>query len=213
MPLVDSNIVNFTTQVSYVGKQLWTALGTVVRHGNDDRSGILHSIVRPEIQPRSGGRPPLLTAEHERTTRFGIPNHDLMFPAVGVTSEGRALVSYSITGGDFYPSTAYSRLDRAGRFGAVQITGPGQGPVDGFTGYGAFNGNSDPVNVNRFGDYAATAIVGDDVWIAGAYVGQTCTLAEFAAGADDPDPGFTCGETRGPFSNWYTRIAKVPLGD
>jgi hypothetical protein len=130
-----------------------------------------------------------------------------------VTADGEALMSYSISGGDLYPSSAYSRLDRGGRFGPVQITGTGEGPIDGFTGYGAFDGSTAPQGSNRFGDYGAAAIDGDNVWMAGEYVGQTCTLAEFAAGADDPDPGFTCGGTRNVFSNFYTRIAKVPLGD
>ncbi len=212
LPLIDSNVGSFTTQVSHVRGLLWTVQGTEVRYGNAAHSGLLHSVVRPGIEPRGRGRAPLLTATRERTSRFSIPNHDLMHPAVGVTADGDALVSYSIVGGSLYPSSAYSRLDRSGRFGPVRITGAGKGPIDGFSGYGAFR-SGESQGVNRWGDYQATAVNGDDVWIAGEYVGQTCSLAEYVAGADDPVPGFTCGGTRSVFSNFYTRIANVPLGD
>ncbi len=213
VPLLDPNVVTSVTQVTHSRGGLWTAQGSAVRAGSQVRSGILHSVVRPEIEPRDGGRPPLLTATRERTSRFGIPNHDLMFPAVGVGPGGKVIVSYSISGDDLYPSSAYSRLDQAGRFGPVRITGVGRGPIEGFTGYRAFEGPAARERGARFGDYHATAIDGQNVWIAGEYAGQACSLKEYVAGADDPAPGFTCEDTRSALQNWYTRIAKVPLGN
>jgi len=58
----------------------------------------------------------------------------------------------------------------------------------------------------RWGDYGATAVDGDSIWLASEYVGQTCTLAQYLTGAIG-----SCGGTRTPLGNRGTRISRVTL--
>ena len=66
----------------------------------------------------------------------------------------------------------------ARRRGPIQVAAAGLGPQDGFTGYKAFAAPNPPRP--RWGDYGAAAVDGNDIWIASEYIGQTCTLAEYA---------------------------------
>jgi hypothetical protein len=59
----------------------------------------------------------------------------------------------------------------------------------------------------RWGDYGATAVDGDSIWIGSEYIGQTCTFAEYVSGLGSPTG--TCGGTRSGLGNWYTRISKI----
>ena len=53
-------------------------------------------------------------------------------------------------------------------------------------------------------DYGAAVPVGDSVWIASEWTGQTCTFATYLA-------DMTCGQTRTALANWSTRISLVRL--
>ena len=67
---------------------------------------------------------------------------------------------------------------------------------DRFTGY--FIGGPRP----RWGDYGATAVVGDSVWVANEFIAQTCTTAQYFANT-------SCGGTRVTLGNWATRISAI----
>ena len=73
-----------------------------------------------------------------------------MFPAVGVNAAGRAAISFSVVGEDFFPSAAYALLDPVNGAGPIVISGPGVSPDDSFTGYAPF-----AFRAARWGDYAA----------------------------------------------------------
>jgi hypothetical protein len=123
---------------------------------------------------------------------------NVLFPSIGVTPSGKAVMSMTLSGPDYYPSGAYSVFDGSG-FNSIKISGAGVGPADGFTGYPDEGGNG----VERWGDYsAAVSTPGGTVWLATEYIAQTCTDAQFAA-------DFTCGGTRTQLANWSTRISAV----
>ena len=51
---------------------------------------------------------------------------------------GKAAISFSVVGEDFFPSAAYALLDAVNGAGPIIISGPGVAPDDGFSGYAAF---------------------------------------------------------------------------
>ena len=78
----------------------------------------------------------------------------------------------------------------------------GKGPADGFTGYEPYNPGTTSA---RWGDYGASAVDGDEIWIASQYIGQSCTLAEYV----NPAAFGSCGGTRVTLGNWGTRISRI----
>jgi hypothetical protein len=128
-----------------------------------------------------------------------LPSTDLTYPAVGVTDSGRGIVSFTLTGDNDYPSAAYAPLDAKVGMGDVAVAQAGAGPWDGFTSYVVF-GSGRP----RWGDYGATAVLGNDIWAASEYVAQTCTYTQYLV-----VPRGQCGGTRAPLGNWSTHISKL----
>jgi hypothetical protein len=85
-----------------------------------------------------------------------------MFPAVGVNAAGKAAISFSVVGEDFFPSAAYAPLDANNGAGPIVISGPGVAPDDGFTGYAPFSG----ARAARWGDYsAAVSDEAGNIWM------------------------------------------------
>ena len=136
---------------------------------------------------------------------LGLAGNNLTYPAIGVTSSGRGVMAFTLVGGDYYPSAAYASIDAVAGVGDVHVIAEGKGPSDGFTSYKAFVGNPPRT---RWGDYGAAAMDGDSIWVASEYIGQTCTLAQYATNTAD-SPLFSCNRTRASLGNWDTRISKV----
>jgi hypothetical protein len=101
---------------------------------------------------------------------------------MAITPSGKGVIGFSVTGPDYYPSAGYATLDAKSGAGAIQIAAAGLGPEDGFTGYTAFGGAGEA----RWGDYSATAVDGQTVWVASEYIANTGTLDQYLA---DPTLG------------------------
>ena len=121
-------------------------------------------------------------------------------PAIAVRPDGTGVIAFTLVGADHFPSAAYVNLGGNGREGPIRIAAEGKGPDDGFSGYEAFSGG----NVARWGDYGAVAVDNGEFWMAAEYIGQSCTLSEYLR-----SPFGSCGGTRVPLGNWYTRISRV----
>ena len=141
----------------------------------------------------------------------GLLNNDLTYPAVGVTASGRGVIAFTLLGsGDGgsdpgnFPSAAYVPLDTQVGAGPISVVGSGAGPDDGFTSYKAEVGNGR----NRWGDYGATFTLGNSVWIASEYIGQTCSFSAYIANPFGGCPVNGAG-TRTSLGNWYTRITEL----
>ncbi len=93
----------------------------------------------------------------------------------------------------------YALINSSG-VGTVHVAQAGAGPADGFSGYKIEN-FPNPARPRR-GDYGAATVVGNQIWIASEYIGQTCTFATYEA-------DFTCGGTRTALANWDTRISLI----
>src|SRR5262245_11419685 len=98
-----------------------------------------------------------------------LAHTDLTYPAVGLLSNGRGVTTFTLTGDNNYPSAAYAGLDAIVGLSDIQTAAAGAGSWDGFTSYVVF-GSGRP----RWGDYGATAVDGNSIWVASEYVAQTC---------------------------------------
>ena len=176
-------------QVVYSRGLLYSGVNTLLAGGD---TGIAYFIVKPSF--RDGA----LNSGVDKQGYVSVAGDNVFFPSIGVTKDGQAVLTASLSGPDYYPTAVYVRI-KDGKAGNVHIAGAGIGPEDGFTGYAQYNGNG----VARWGDYSA-AFAGTDgnIWVAAEYIGQTCTLAQYKA--DN-----TCGGTRTSLANWGTFITRV----
>jgi hypothetical protein len=196
-PPLDSNDTRMM-QATYAGGQVWAALDTALTVGGVNKAGIEWFVVKPNrASEGDGGHARLANSGY-----FGVAKNNVIYPAIGVTGTGHALMAYTLVGTDYYPSAAFSTLNAESGVGPLQIAHLGAGPEDGFAPYPEISSNPRP----RWGDYGATAIVGSTVWFASEYIGQTCTEAVFLADT-------TCGNTRTVNANWDTRISHVTFSD
>ncbi|HEV8194279.1 MAG TPA: hypothetical protein VGP82_22745 [Ktedonobacterales bacterium] len=190
---LDSNDTRMQ-QVTYANGSVWGALDTAVTINGTDVAGVAYYIVNPH------------TASLVAQGTYGMANNNLNYPAIGVTASGRAVMAFTLVGADYYPSAAYAGLDALTGLGAVHVAQAGAGPEDGFSDY-LYYGNPPGTKRPRWGDYGAAAVVGNNIWIASEYIGQTCTLTQYEAGFGSSFG--SCGGTRTALANWDTRITQV----
>jgi len=168
-------------QAVFAGGNLWSTLTTMVAVGDDPspRAGIAYFVLRPSVSAGGAVRVELVTQGY-----IAVANADLFYPAIAVRSNGEGAIAFTLSGNDYYPSAAFTTLNRNGA-GNVQIVAAGAAPNDGFSGYKYFGGGP-----ARTGDYsAATVDEHGSIWIASEYVpsGSRTLLA-----------------------NWGTFIAEIP---
>ena len=177
-------------QVSFANGKLWASWGTGLTFDNGVTAvaGLTYVVFDPT------------TSTVFQNGYIGLQGNNLTYGAVGVTKSGRGVVAFTLVGPDYFPSAGYTSLDAKIGVGDIHIAGAGAGPWDGFTGYLPFSARP------RWGDYGATAVDGDTIWIASEWVAQTCTYAQYNVTGS----GFgTCGNTRAPLGNWSTHISKL----
>jgi hypothetical protein len=167
-------------QVVFAAGRLWSGINTAVKLPTGATlSGIAWFAVTPSDPAGT------LSAAVARQGYVALSGENAMFPSIGVTGAGRAVMTFSVSGPDRFPSAAYAPLSLTSGAGAVRIAGAGTRPDDGFSGYKEFGG----VGVGRWGDYsAAVADTAGRVWMAAEYL------------PDGP---------RTTFANWGTFVARV----
>ncbi|HEX6488362.1 MAG TPA: hypothetical protein VF137_05735 [Candidatus Dormibacteraeota bacterium] len=144
-------------QVVYAAGNLWSGLNTAVQEANGP---VITGIAWFEVSP-SG------SMVHQGY--LAAPGQNAVYPSVGVTAAGRAVIGFSLAGPDLFPSTGYAYLDPATGPGPIHIAGNGVAPNDGITCYpkvALAKGD-----VCRWGDYsAAVADTSGNVWMAAEWV-------------------------------------------
>ena len=181
--LLDSNDDRMN-QTVFAGGRLFSAVNTAVKAETNPTSvGIAYFVVAPSVGP-SGA----LSASVSNQGYVSVTNQSVMYPSIGVTAgAGAAAMSFSLSGTDFYPSSAYVRLDGSGTVTSpVTISAAGTDPADGFTGYPAFGGGG----IERWGDYSAAVADGSSIWMASEYVPGTFRFSPYLA-------------------NWGTAISRI----
>jgi hypothetical protein len=192
---VDSNDSRMQ-QVVFADGKLYGALDTVVDFGATEQAGAAYYVIRPRTV--CGAVSGSVVAQGQ----IGVAGNNLVYPAVAALPDGKAVMAFTLVGADHHPSAAYLTLEETKGAGPIQVAAEGVGPQDGFTGYAAFADDSGPRP--RWGDYGAAVSDGKFIWTASEYVGQSCTLAEYAS-----DPFGSCQGTRAALGNWGTRISKI----
>jgi hypothetical protein len=172
-------------QVVFAAGKLWSGLNTsVVLPTGNVNAGIAYFVVTPS----SGGTlmNPTVSGAVEKQGYVAVSKANAIYPSIGVNASGMGVMTFSLTGNDLWPSSAYVRVDATnGVNGPVRIAGLGALPDDGFTGYTPFTGT----NAARWGDYsAAVADSGGNIWIASEYIPNLPRTA---------------------LANWGTKISKV----
>ncbi|MGE5333205.1 MAG: hypothetical protein ACM3N4_00765 [Nitrososphaerota archaeon] len=183
-------------QVVYAAGLLYSGVNTVV--GDGSRVGIAYFIVHPYVTRSHGS-----LAVHATMARQGYvsaTNNNVFFPSIGVNKYGQGVMTFTLSGPDYYPTSAYATVNAFFGAGPIHIAGEGVGPSDGFTGYPALVGGN---GVARWGDYSAAVADSDgSIWFASEYIAQTCTLAQWTADS-------TCDSTRTQLANWSTFVGHV----
>jgi len=149
-------------QVVFADGKLWGALTSVVKPDNGPvRVGTAWFILTPASASGS-------VSAAVANQGYVVANQNyVLFPAIGVNTAGKGVISFTLVGPDFFPGAAFATLDVVNGAGDIQIAAPGALPDDGFTGYTAFGG----ARVGRWGDYAAA--VADEngkIWLATEYI-------------------------------------------
>jgi hypothetical protein len=190
---LDSNDTRMQ-QVTFANGKLYGALDTAVKVGGQTKAGVAWFIVAPATTTHK------VVAALLNQGQLGLAGNNLTYPAIGVTAAGKGVMAFTLVGDGFFPSSAYAAFDGITGAGSIFVAQAGAGPADGFSGYRAFGDPPRP----RWGDYGATAVDGNTLWIASEYIGQTCTLAQY-----ETAPFGSCNGTRTALANWGTRISQV----
>jgi len=197
-------------QVMYANGKVWGALDTAVTMTDGNHAGVAWFIVKPDVSTGS------VTGKVALTGTSGVDGKDIIYPAIGVTPNGRGVVAVTLASATNFPSAAYAAIDAQAGMGEVQIVAAGAATDDGFTSYKAQVGNPPRT---RWGDYGAAAVDGNSIWIASEYIAHACDYTTwggpfFAGGTGDNLLGTCGGASHGPgvrtaLGNWSTRISKL----
>lgn len=191
---------------------VWGGLTTALGDGN--RTGIAYFAVKPRLTSSGLGGSSIALQNY-----LTAPGNSILYPSIGVTSEGQGLISFTLTGHKYFPTSAYALLDREGA-GKVKIAALGQSPQDGFTEYECRNavkgGLCQALGVPyrpRWGDYSAAVAVGNHFVFASEYIqSANCSLTQFLADSA-VNPLSVCGGTRSRAANWGTALNTLNVGD
>jgi len=162
LELLDTNDDRMNQTVFAAG-HLWAAANTAVKPPNGPVvAGIAYFVVSPSDSTGT------LTASMAEQGYVGVSSQDVMFPSIGVTPSGGAVMAFSLVGPDFHPSAAFARVSLTLGAGDIHIAGAGALPDDGFTGYDEITPSNGSA---RWGDYsAAVADVNGNIWMAAEYI-------------------------------------------
>jgi hypothetical protein len=194
---LDSNDTRMQ-QVTFAAGKLWGALDTTLTVNNVNEAGIEWFVVNP-------GASKVIKQGY-----LGGVNANLIYPAIGVTTSGKGVMAFTLVGPNNFPSAAYASIDAQNGVGPIHIAAAGLGPQDGFSETKIFSPTGNGVPRPRWGDYGAAVPVGNTVWIASEYIGQTCTFGQYIKNTA-ASPMFSCNMTRTALANWDTRISSVEV--
>jgi hypothetical protein len=143
-------------QVVFTGGHLFSGLNTQV---SGRRVGLAWFAVTPTL-PEGG----TLGATIADQGYVAVKHASVLYPSIAVNAAGHGVMTFSLTGKDFFPSAAYAPIDLTNGTGPVHVPGAGREPIDGIFGY-LLGG------VSRWGDYSAAVPDADgSLWIATEYV-------------------------------------------
>ena len=172
-------------QVVFANGALWSGVNTAINTGGTTTAGNAFFAVQPSFVKGK------LAARVVRQGYVAVTGQNTIFPSIGVNASGKAILTCTLVGPNYFPSVAYVPVSTPG-YQSVRLAGPGALPDDGFTGYKFYGGNG----AGRWGDYsAAVADERGNIWIAAEYIPDNTP----------PNP------PRTPLANWGTFIGSIPF--
>jgi hypothetical protein len=187
-PLDSSDTRIFNTW--YDGNRVWGSLSTAVKVAQNIQAGTAWFALNPAGTMGKQGY-------------VAVAHNNVIYAGIATLASGKGAMGVSLAGHDWFPTAAYALVDGNGP-GVLHVAGRGAGPEDGFCEYTFFNcaGTPTPHNRPRWGDYPAAQASGNSIWIANEYIAQTCTFVQYKRDT-------LCGQTRGTFGNWSTRVTQI----
>lgn len=180
LPLIDTNDDRMLTAV-YAAGQIWSGLNTAVKTPQGPTlTGAAWFATTPATDSTGA-----LSASMAGQGYVGVNQEDVIYPSIGVTPAGKAVIAFTLTGPDYYPSAAWAPLSLSGVGPTIYVTAPGAAPSDDFTSLKAYQGTGS----GRWGDYsAAFSDTSGNIWMGDEYIS---------------------GVERTPFANWATFLSEV----
>lgn len=166
-------------QVVFGGGALWSGVNTIIQTpGQAARTGIAFFAVVPFWRGSQ------LNAVLVKNGYISVAGDNVLFPSIGVNVFGQGVVSFTLSGPDFFPTAAYLPISLF-HTGAIHIASAGTAPEDGFTCIA-------PDQLCRWGDYSAAVSSpdGESIWLATEFIPNT---------------------TRTALANWGTFISNVKV--
>lgn len=149
-------------QVTFANNTLWSGVNTII--GDGSRTGLAYFAVHPSWTGQD------LNARMANQGYVAVDNENVIFPSVAINNRGQGAIAFTLVGHDFFPSSAYIRINSNGLVGDVHVAGAGAAPDDGFTGYEPFADGA----TARWGDYSAAEVAPDgSIWVASEYIPST----------------------------------------
>ena len=183
-------------QVTFADGKLYAALTTVLTVNKKKHSGLLYFVVAPSV---TGGAVGGSITDSNYVASDGL---DLYYPAIAATQSGSAVMTFSFSGTNMFPSAGYIPLTPDLGMFEIHTAILGAGAYDGESGYPGCGFFSSAL----WGFTAAAVAESNTMWMATEYVSATCDHKTWAK--DE-----TCGGIRGPGSNWGTLLSNlVPPG-
>jgi hypothetical protein len=180
----------------YADGLIWGAVTTKMTVVSQGKVGIAYFAVNPRLT--HGG----LTGTVAQQGYVVAPGNNVIFPSIGMDKQGNGVMSFTLTGDGYFPTSAYTTINARSGAGSVKIAALGQSPQDSFSEYQ--NLGNDQYRP-RWGDYSAAVAAGDNIYFATEYIqSPNCSDSAYAV-----DP--TCGGTRSRSANWGTAINRVQV--
>jgi hypothetical protein len=202
--LIQSNGDGMFDDVVYAQGALWGAVDTEVRQSSDSKTiyaGAAYWVIDAQDSSFSLASQGYVSASGE----------DVVFPSIGVGPQGEGVIAFSLTGANYYPSSAYGWISKWSN-GLIHqkmfVADMGASPYDATTEYQCIAGTCTPASglsyTPRFGDYSWAVWSDGRVYFATEYIQhKNCAVSQYKI-----DP--SCGDTRGPDANWGTSLNSLP---
>ncbi len=174
-------------QVVFANGVLYSGVNSLLKVLGAEHQGLAWFGVRPSFQGST------LKGNVVTQGYVAVPGEDVLFPSLGLNSEGNGVIAFTLAGNGYFPSAAYTDVLFGVGLPLVHIAGAGKDPDDGFTIYPEFGG----VGVGRWGDYTTAVADGNQIWMGAEYIPRKCP------GLDVP--------CRTEFANWGSFISTVQV--
>jgi hypothetical protein len=173
-------------QVFFANGLLWTSLTTAIQQQSNVLAGGAFFIISPSLDHDR------VNAQIQQQGYISVAGDNVVYPAIAVNQNGKGVVTFTVSGPDFFPSAAYARINADRGAGKIHIIAAGAFADDGFTVYPPFSNG-----VGRWGDYSAAAVdESGNLWFATEYIPPTLS-----------------GFPQGLGVNWGTFIGTINAGE